>query len=665
MASKKKKEEDKKVTKPIKVIEDKSLMSVAPKASTKEANMSTVNGPAHWEITRWKATTKSAPSTSFTSTTAPMSSVWGNNFWWFWMNIWVSSPVQDIQRSLWQPETPIGRLKPKTPATDNAMKWAAYDILNGASADEITEAYPEIVDKLPILASYLSDAYTPDIDEKKLSELYPELSDDLKLQFRAVIKPEVEKQVADQQLETEWLSAWEKASALWLGIATGAGNVWYNMTWGKQINQAGAWLWEKLKNTQFADMVRRAGERVFGKEEMAAFQQEEAIKRAWPDYFSADNQANILRSVWGRKQEQSWRGKAGKFIWEQAAITALTLPVWGIIWGLSKSVLWVAWTRAAQLARWAVVWGITGMAEQELQAIGSRWEFATTNELKNGAILGAIWGSYLSKKISSTKWNIKDIIRETEEWSSKLAALKSGSLKEQRDWIAGYVFWGKNVVKPSKKTLEAVETITKEIPNAANTPVKLYGQIKSKISEISEWLSDQLKKVKVGWFTARNKQVRTALETLATDAKDTLWGTTAKEIGKIAQKFQNMAGKTADEAREYAKQLDNMMGEKLKSWINLSSREEVTYKFWRAAREEVNNYLDDVGSSIKDVAVKDQFKKVTNLYHGANQIENKINMLTSQQIGALSKWVIGLKNAMKYGIGWAVAGKTINAVTGQ
>jgi len=61
-----------------------------------------------------------------------------------------------------------------------------------------------------------------------------------------------------------------------------------------------------------------------------------------------------------------------------------------------------------------------------------------------------------------------------------------------------------------------------------------------------------------------------------------------------------MNAKNADEVWQAAKELDAFVPESVKNGVMLSGKDQLIYNAWRAARESVNNYLDDIANSAGD-----------------------------------------------------------------
>lgn len=304
----------------------------------------------------------------------------------------------------------LGRLNPKTPEVDDAIMGAVYGMTSGASPSQVLEAFPELTDKWDAIMNYVTDVQDLEADDKTLYDLYPELSPKVKTTIRSQLKTQLEEMNAQAELEADPLTGWENAKAFWLGVAQWVGNVWYNISWGKQINTLGDYVWEKLKDTKFAKKVKQLAIDTFGADEVSKFENQETLRKAGANANSVENNANILRQVWGRKMEQSsaaWYGKAtGEFLAE-AAVTA---PLGWLASAGTKAALWLGKWALWAAARGAIAWGITWAAWAEVSTIWSKGRLATKDELKAGIITWAITWAILRKQFMPSKKDITNTI---------------------------------------------------------------------------------------------------------------------------------------------------------------------------------------------------------------------------------------------------------------
>jgi len=68
------------------------------------------------------------------------------------------------------------------------------------------KTYPNAKKKLPVLASFLTDAYNPEVQTNEIFDAYPEISENVKTKIYARIKPVVSKQKAEFELNQDPLT---------------------------------------------------------------------------------------------------------------------------------------------------------------------------------------------------------------------------------------------------------------------------------------------------------------------------------------------------------------------------------------------------------------------------------------------------------------------------
>lgn len=83
--------------------------------------------------------------------------------------------------------------------------------------------------------------------------------------------------------------------------------------------------------------------------------------------------------------------------------------------------------------------------------------------------------------------------------------------------------------------------------------------------------------------------------------------------------------------------------ESIKNITNLSSdKAQLANSFWRETRGFANDLLDEIAKNASDIAVKDQLRTMSNLYHGQNQIIKNLGRLAKSKQG-----IINLENIIK------------------
>lgn len=379
----------------------------------------------------------------------------------------VSMPSQQQYQTpmMMSVDTTIGRVKPQNPFEDEDMLWAAYDMLNGESANVLVKTYPKAQKKLNVLASFLTDAYNPEVETNEIFDAYPEISENVKTKIYARIKPVVSKQKAQMELEQEPLTVWEKAGALWLWITQWVSTVWQNII-GKPVTSAWEWLWEKLKDTKFAKFIQQKAVDFFGEDAVRAFAREEQMRKERWEWWE---KWNIFVATWKEKLWESWFARAWEAIGKEAAIMWLTAWAWWIaawatraaIWWVWLRWLWAVWGKVAQIARWAVAGWAGWVLWTEISTLWKEWRLATKEELKTWAIIWTIAWWLLSNKITPTQKQI---------WNTILPKMTPTELSDRwLKWLVKTNAFGKVIPILSKQEQEMVKVTEKIIsPTKSN-----------------------------------------------------------------------------------------------------------------------------------------------------------------------------------------------------
>lgn len=252
------------------------------------------------------------------------------------------------------------------------------------------------------------------------------------------------------------------------------------------------------------------------------------------------------------------------------------------------------------------------------------------------------WVAKKSAKKSIKK--VTDIIADPEKTKDIQKALKEKRLVETTSWkIKRWLIWEKGAkITPSKKIEEAADIIQKNIKKPAETPTWLYNQIIDYVSNKSKALSSKLKNIKIGnnWDKAT---VKMNLKELAENT-DEFTKAEIKNISDFSTKFNKI--KNLDEFWNLRKDFDNMFSDTIKQWYGKSWSTWRAYKVWKATRDVMNEWLDDMAKNISNVSTKEEFKSISAMLNAANNIKDKIwtNILKP------TSWLISKKNIVK----WAV-----------
>jgi hypothetical protein len=325
-------------------------------------------------------------------------------------------------------------------------------------------------------------------------------------------------------------------------------------------------------------------------------------------------------------------------------------PVWEAIRSGAKSLFWEKALKEYQAKEW---WKKFSEVAKTMTVWDPNSELYQWTRIAWDVLQTWIWVAQVAKSIAKswTKKAVLNILKEADTVWGKRAALSRWWLDTQ--WpLSKFFKWSKDLVKPSQRTLDATEEVVNTIKWASKNPQKLYTQISTKISDIWSDLSSKLKTIGIKWSNLSTKELNTKLIDLSNEIKDispTMW----KKLQVLSKNITNAGD--ADEFRKSLQQLDDMIPENVKSWINLSWKDQYIYDAWRAARWAGNDLLDNIANNISETAVKKSFKSMSNLYHAKWQISQNIGRLTPKVTWIWTKLV----RAWKWLAGTVVAGKVL------
>lgn len=406
---------------------------------------------------------------------------------------------------------------------------------------------------------------------------------------------------ANQELIDKPLTTLENISAFGLWTAQWLSDVWYKVVWEK-INKLWENLGNKLENTKFADWVRKLWTKIFWEAAMKEFQASETERKWLSNKNSAEENSNILRTVWGRKMEQSWFGKAGKttgkFIWQ----TALEMAAWWVAWGVTKKIIW--WTAknlAMKKIKSAAIWAVAWMWTAEATALSKEGKLATGKQLKAWAILWWIgWAIFASHITPSEKnvWNyLLDWLSKTEKqarWASM--------------WLSPNVFWKiKNVFSKSEK--ELIDA-TKWIINPKKTSVYNMNKLNNIIK--SEWAKVE-KIIAAHPYKANMNNIKWAFNKIdppATLRKDATMNAVYEEIKDKYLKAINATDKSALAIFNVRKEFDALVEKEIPGLWTTAASNPMKLAI-QDLRRVPNNIVNDM---IQNDIVKNTLKKQSLMY---------------------------------------------------
>lgn len=464
-------------------------------------------------------------------------------------------------------------------------------------------------------------------------------------------------------------------------------------------------VWDKetadkiYKSSQFADMIRE-GALSSGKKDVTkidddtiinnVLSQKPELELMYNDFlaWNIDSVDLDYKLKWQERPKSI--GNHIKDIWEWVVWFAWGIPkivaeIWvldkpmqklgekigGVIWkdfnpqqSFSESAWWsqVWWDPESKTAKRVEFWLDALELATWVAALKSWAKFAAKQWLKK-AVTESIetWWKKAIKvgKLDKSGKKTLELIAESDKWKSLKSALSRWWLEEWWSKVKRFWLWSWKLVKPSQKSIDAAATISTEIPKASKKPWKLFTQVSDKIWELSTNLWGKLKQVKIWTRTSDKKTLIDSLKTLATETKD-FSPTIYKEVNRAISWIKK--AKNLDEVRQSAKTLDAMIPESVKKWI--WDKSAILNKLWRWSRDTLNDFMDVVAtSSNSDAAVKQSFKKMTNLYHALWQLEENIPTLLKANKWFIPKTAWFLKEALKYSVWTAVWAAVINKAT--
>lgn len=574
---------------------------------------------------------------------------WVNTGWSAWVQSQLNSvaPVVESAKAV-----TIGRLNPKNPVEDDAILWASEDIFSGKPVESIFKAYPELNTKWDAIMSYLTDVQDTSVSEKKLYDMYPELSNNVKTQLRAQIKPQVEIKQADQELADNPLSIWENIGAWALWIAQWLGDVWYNVI-GKKANEIWDFISNKIKDTKLAKEVTDFAVSLIwaNPEDVRNFQDSEALRKLQENTNSSENNANILRWIGWRKLEQSTAGnlwkKTWQFIWEQA----LSLAAWWVAGWAAKSLAWTtAKTLIWQKLKSATVGAIAWLAWTEANTLASKWEFATSKQLKTWALFGGIGWALFAWKILPKESKVWDYLLE---WLTKKEYADRAAKMGLKTNFLGKV---KNVFSKTEKwMIDATKWVVNPTKTSIYNMNKLNGVIKSDWDKLTNLLSTYTQPINKSKIITSFNKIQPP-QSLKSDA------TLNKTYQFVKDKYINAISKTDWTPLSIIKarqELDRIVEKEIPGlWSSPASNpmKMAIQDLRRVPNEIVNEY-------VWNNTVKNILNRQSNMYNAIDLLKTRAEKVWTT---ALSRFINKNKELLKIGgliVGWAAGSRSIDAAS--
>lgn len=391
---------------------------------------------------------------------------------------------------------------------------------------------------------------------------------------------------------------------------------------------------------------------------------QEEVQQKFPEFYTVEKQKIGKQKKWVFSVASDILGWAYRsvsdlpqtivetWILDKPAESVAKWPIWEAIRSGVKSLVWEKaladyqakeWNKSfSEVAKGMTAWDPTSSIYQWTRTLGDVLQ------------IGTAW-------IQIAKWVAKQwlkksllwMIKESDTVGNKRAALSRWWIETQGKLSKWWV-WSKDTVKPSQRTLDAVEEIVNTVKWASKNPQKLFTQVSRKISSLWSNLEDNLKVIWIKWAKMSKKNLRVKLADLSAEIKDispSMWNK-LKILSKDITKAEN-----ADDFRKALQRLDDLVPDSVRKWINLSWKDQYIYNARRAARSEGNDFLEKITDVIPDVEVKKAFKSMSNLYHAKWQIRNNIWRLTPKVIWMKTKIARFVKNAALIWWGWYIAGR--------
>lgn len=478
--------------------------------------------------------------------------------------------------------------------------------------------------------------------------------------FNAAIKkyPKIKSAVLAWEVElntvdNKWTESWWSFTQ-WL-----KDTVWWVVEWANSLNK----LWEKAGNYLWEKIVSN-----FGSEEMKAKQK--AMQDSWQQIWWPTIWETL--KTWYDKawvNTESGAFKTGKLWAETVISTALSTVWWAALWIWGKiSKLWTVAKATWSFAEWAL----------NTQVGSLLWDQKAAS-LKDTLIWGTVWAglSLASSAYKFIKWwqlakkaleewkvtesmlnskgrKILDILKERDTTPLGRAAIESGKLNTKQWWLSQLWNGSSKYVQPSQKTLNSTQSVISNIKNVSTDPQTLFTQVGKKVTEMWEELSPQLRKISNIWHKGK-KELITWFENMLEEAASDFWPSDTKKIAKLVYRFK--WAKNLDEVWSVAKDLDASIPQKIKEWINLSSKEQWVYNTRRSLREPLNKYMDDAAWVLWEWEIANKFKIFKELYHAKSQIKNNIGDIIKPVVWLKKKLVDNARNVVSTTAKIALASK--------
>lgn len=369
------------------------------------------------------------------------------------------------------------------------------------------------------------------------------------------------------------------------------------------------------------------------------------IKAKFPEFNNIDEQ--VFWELWATilaNPEISMEEIRQKFPelnrWYKAPVEKKWNVVGNVLWWALRSAvdlpqtiseMWLL-NRPAEYLAWKIVW------EDKLQSYKEKWGKPFSQVAKENVIWDptsdlyqwtrAAWdviqiGTSVAWALKSASKNAakKNVLNIIKEWNT--AANKRLAVREWRLTPAikqSFFKTGKeSVVQPTKKSIQATDTIVKLIKNPSKDPAKLFTQIDTKIGDISTQLAPKLKAIKVTENIWSN--ITKPIKELA-KLTDEFTTTEISKMNWVISKLKK--ADNLDDVWKIRKEFDWMFSDAVKNATDLSApTTRKANKLRTVVRNELNDKIDNIWSTISDVWAKKEFKTMSELYHWLSNITKR------------------------------------------
>lgn len=264
---------------------------------------------------------------------------------------------------------------------------------------------------------------------------------------------------------------------------------------------------------------------------------------------------------------------------------------------------------------------ISSIPQTQAMSIGKTAETASPSEL----VAWAIWNTILPNKIAKEKQWVLDLITESTTAKWMKAAFEQNLVKPLPKWLDKFWNGVHDMLKPSQKTYDAVNTIVGWIKNFSKEPQVLYNQIWSKIEQIAKPLSGKLKNIV--WYDAGlYDNMLLKLKDAEWYLWDTYWNTLKNKVSLLVDKASKITN--MDDVWNIKKEFNAFIPDNIKKWVWLDGKDSIIHDVWNKTQIALNEYMEKSAQEAGEQWVATAFKEMSNLLHAKWKIvENSFKLI--------------------------------------